>query len=53
MNAAVPPGACSGARGVIEPPLEATHSANSARETTLIWIGMKAWSTPHSSEHWP
>ena len=30
-----------------------SHCSNSAWVTTRISIGMKAWSTPHSSEHWP
>jgi hypothetical protein len=33
--------------------LEATQASKSAWLTTWISIGMFAWSTPHSSEHWP
>src|SRR5690606_2347923 len=33
------------------PPRSAIQASNSAWVTTLICRGMKAWSTPHSSEH--
>ena len=32
---------------------EATQALNSSWLTTRTMIGMKAWSTPHSSEHCP
>jgi len=35
------------------PPLDATQASNSGWVTTLTSMGMKAWSTPQSSEHWP
>src|SRR5690348_10896169 len=31
----------------------ASHCANSALETAFTTIGMKPWSCPHSSAHWP
>ena len=33
--------------------LEATQASKSAWLTTCTSIGMKAWSMPHSSRHWP
>jgi hypothetical protein len=45
--------ASAASMALVLPPFLTTQASKSAWDTTLTSIGMKAWSLPHSSEHWP
>src|SRR5947207_12059207 len=51
--AGVPAGAAPGAAACARAALSLSQVAKSALERTSTTMGMKPWSRPHSSAHWP